>query len=273
LGAVGYKFHNNLRLELEGGFRDNDLDTRNGVAVTQGNLEEYTGFANVLYELSNSDTRFRFAIGAGIGVDNARFTDNVGLESRDQVLAWQGIGQLSYELSRHWDLTLSYRYLSTDDPEFATVVGRILIEDKAELDKHLVTIGIRYGFDEPAAPPPPPPPPPPPAGPKTFIIFFGFNKCNITAEADAVLSEAAAAAKSGGSASVRIVGHTDTVGSNSYNQKLSECRANAAKSNLVGKGVSEGSISTSGKGESELMVQTGDSVKEPQNRRATVDLN
>jgi OOP family OmpA-OmpF porin len=104
-------------------------------------------------------------------------------------------------------------------------------------------------------------------------VFFGYNKCNITAEADAVLSEAASAAKSSGSASVRIVGHTDTSGSNAYNQKLSECRANAAKTNLVGKGVSEGSISTSGKGETELMVQTGDGVKEPQNRRATIDLN
>ena len=81
-----------------------------------------------------------------------------------------------------------------------------------------------------------------------------------------------AAAKSSGSAAVRIVGHTDTSGSATYNQKLSECRANAAKTNLVGKGVSEGSISTSGKGEAELMVQTGDGVKEPQNRRATVDL-
>ena len=74
-------------------------------------------------------------------------------------------------------------------------------------------------------------------------------------------------------ASVRIVGHTDTVGSNAANQKLSECRANAAKANLTGKGVAEGAISTSGKGESELTVQTGDNVKEPQNRRATVDLN
>jgi len=104
-------------------------------------------------------------------------------------------------------------------------------------------------------------------------VFFGYNKCNITAEADAVLSEAAAAAKSGGSASVRIVGHTDTSGSNAYNQKLSECRANAAKTNLVGKGVSEGSISASGKGETQLAVATGDGVKEPLNRRSTIDIN
>ena len=111
---------------------------------------------------------------------------------------------------------------------------------------------------------------PPPAH---FIIFFGFNKCNITAEADSVLSEAASAAKSMGSASVTIVGHTDTVGSTKYNQKLSECRANAAASNLEGKGVPHGAISASGKGETELMVQTGDGVKEPQNRRATIDLH
>ena len=65
----------------------------------------------------------------------------------------------------------------------------------------------------------------------------------------------------------------DTSGSNAYNQKLSECRSDAVKTNLVGKGIGEGTISTSGKGEAELMVQTGDGVKEPQNRRATVDLN
>jgi opacity protein-like surface antigen/outer membrane protein OmpA-like peptidoglycan-associated protein len=116
---------------------------------------------------------------------------------------------------------------------------------------------------------------PPPTAiptPKHFIVFFGYNKCNITAEADQVLSEAASAAKSTGSAHIDIVGHTDTSGSAKYNQKLSECRANAAKSNLVGKGIAAGSISTMGKGETELMVQTGDGVKEPQNRRATIDL-
>ena len=146
--------------------------------------------------------------------------------------------------------------------------------DEMGIVKHTLSIGFRYGFDEPPPPPAPAPPmaaPPPP--PSHFIIFFGFNKCNITAEADSVLSEAASAAKSMGSASVTIVGHTDTVGSNKYNQKLSECRAHAAESNLEGKGVPKGAISASGKGETELMVQTGDGVKEPQNRRATVDLH
>src|SRR6185436_3396322 len=130
-----------------------------------------------------------------------------------------------------------------------------------------VKFGEMPAVEEVAAPPPPPPP-----GGRSLIIFFGYNKCNITAEADSVLSAAAARAQSTGSARVQIAGHTDSSGSQAYNQKLSECRANAAKTNLVGKGIAEGSISTSGKGETELMVQTGDGVKEPQNRRATIDL-
>jgi len=45
------------------------------------------------------------------------------------------------------------------------------------------------------------------------------------------------------------------------------------RSSLVSKGIGDNQISTSGRGETELMVQTGDNVKEPQNRRATIDLN
>jgi OOP family OmpA-OmpF porin len=275
LGTVGFAFHNHLRLEAEAGYRKNEVDAMNGVSATNGDLKEITGFFNLLYDLTSPASPWRLSVGAGVGVDNARFRDHTGFESRDTVLSGQGLLGLTYELGPHTELALNYRYLWNDQATLATTVGLAHPEGKVELDKHLLSIGLRYGFDDPPPPPaaPPPPPPPPPPMAKQFVIFFGFNKCNITAEADAVLSEAAASAKSSGSASVRIVGHTDTVGSNDYNQKLSDCRANAAKTNLVAKGVPEGAISASGKGESELMVQTGDGVKEPQNRRATVDLN
>ena len=276
LGTVGYAFRDSRwRIEGEVGYRENDIaEVNNLVPVLGGDLEEWTGMINAVYDLPLRSDRFGLSLGVGAGIDNARIRINLS-EDNDKSFAAQGIVGMTYRLGAHTDIMLNYRYLWVDPPEVALAgFCNNCIQSEMELSKHTVTIGLRYGYDEPAAaPPPPPPPPPPPAAPKTFIIFFGFNKCNITAEADAVLSEAAAAAKSSGSASVRIVGHTDTVGSNSYNQKLSECRANAAKANLVGKGVSDGAISTSGKGESELMVQTGDGVKEPQNRRATVDLN
>jgi outer membrane protein OmpA-like peptidoglycan-associated protein len=269
--TFGHAFERNWRLELEGGYRENDLEKVNFLPATGGKLKEYSGFINVRKDIPLSK-RWLFDIGAGAGLDNARFKDPAAFKDGDTVFAAQGILGLTYRLANHWDISATYRYLlALQDPELT--LGAAL-PDEMDIRKHTITLGLRYGYDDPPPPPAAPvaEPPPAPVAPKQFIIFFGFNKCNITAEADAVLSEAASAAKSSGSASVRIVGHTDTVGSPAYNQKLSECRADAAKANLVGKGVSDGAISTSGKGEAELMVQTGDGVKEPQNRRATVDL-
>ena len=278
LGTVGYALSDsNWRIEGELGYRSNDGAARtsctgftaNFCSTSVPELTEWSYMVNAVYDFGFSSDRFGFSLGAGLGMDNPRleFT-GTSLKDSNWQFAAQGIVGATYRLSQHWDLTANYRYMYIEDAELFTA-------SEVELRKHNFSIGLRYGYNEPPAEvvAPPPPPPPPPAAPKQFIVFFGFNKCNITAEADAVLSEAAAAAKSSGAAAIRVVGHTDTSGSNAYNQKLSECRANAVKTNLVGKGIGDGAISTSGKGESELMVQTGDGVKEPQNRRATVDMN
>ncbi len=269
MATLGHAFHDKFRFEFEFGYRNNDLGQVNNVSVSDGDITNWTVMANFLYDEPIAE-RWLVNLGVGVGIDKVRLDREIPGTDSDAVLAAQGIVGLTHRLSDHWDLALTYRYLWADGPE--------LFPANLEMDvtKHTVALGFRYGYDDPPPPPAPAPPPPPaapPPPPKQFIIFFGFNKCSITAEADAVLTEAAASAKSTGSAAVRIVGHTDTVGSNAANQKLSECRANAAKSNLVGKGVADGAISTSGKGEAELTVQTGDNVKEPQNRRATVDLN
>ena len=245
----------------------------NGKAPT-GSLEEWTAMVNVIYDVPLTE-KIDLNIGVGVGVDFSNL-EVAGLEDSDTNFAYQAIVGVSYQISKRLDMTLTYRYLNVDAPSYSgTSYPEIYTANLEDIEKHTVTVGLRYDLYEdeaPVAPVTPPPPPAPAAEPEQFVVFFGFNKCNITAEADAVLSEAAAAAKTQGSASVLIVGHTDTVGSNSYNQKLSECRANAAKSGLVAKGIGEGQISATGRGETELLVKTGDSVKEPQNRRATIDL-
>lgn len=277
LGAVGHRFEDSWRVEIEGGIRRNNIGALNGVNSEVGHLKEVTGFVNVLYDAIGS-SRWGFAAGGGLGFDNARFTDHAGAESTDTVFAAQGIAGLTYQIGDHFEMAFSYRYLWTlDEPVLDTTVGIIVSSGEMDLSKHAFTLGLRYGFDgppPPAAPQPvaPPPPPPPPPAVKQFIVFFGFNKSNLTAEAQAVVAEAAAAAKTQGTASIAIVGHTDTAGSNDYNDQLSHRRATAVKDELMRLGVSSDSISASGKGESELMVQTGDGVKEPQNRRATIDL-
>ena len=293
LGTVGYGFERNWRVEVEVGYRENDADryfAGKGLAIINeevalvaprfplsrdGSLDEWSFMANVVYDVPLSD-KLDLNIGVGAGADFATFKDSSGFDDDDWNFAYQALVGLSYAVSDRLDLTLTYRYLNVDSPSFSD--RRLVGTDNyafEDVEKHTVTVGLRYDLfedEKPVIQAPPPPPPPPTVEPEQFVIFFGFNKCNITAEADAVIGEAASAAKSTGSASILIVGHTDTVGSNSYNQKLSECRANAAKSGLVSKGITEGQITSTGRGEVELLVKTDDNVKEPQNRRATIDL-
>jgi outer membrane protein OmpA-like peptidoglycan-associated protein len=275
LGTVGYQFNEpSLRLELEAGFRDNNINELNGAAVGQGEVREISGFANLLWAPTSSQSNWSFVIGAGLGVDNVRFKDHTGADSREVVPAAQGILGLVYRLNDHWDYALTYRVLFADVGAYDTTVQQNLVEGESDIVKHGITLGFRYGYDDPAPPPvAPAPPPPAPAIVKQFIVFFGFNKSNLTAEAQAVVAEAAAAAKAQGSARIVVVGHTDTVGSSSYNEALSLRRAGAVKDELTRLGVSSDAIQASGRGESELLVQSGDGVKEPQNRRATIDLN
>jgi len=279
LATVGYAFDTNWRLELEGGYRNNDIDllsTFFGFTTNSGDLTQISLMANVLFDVPLTD-RLDLTFGAGAGAVYSDFSPPFGSDESDTSFAYQGIAGLSYALTDRLDLTLQYRYLHVNDPSFTVShTGHTDVFALDDVENHTVSIGLRYDlFEDPApvAPMTAPPPPPPPVEASQFIIYFGFNKCNITNEADQVLAEAAETAKAAGSATVQIVGHTDTVGSTSYNQKLSDCRANAAKSNLVGKGVSASSISASGRGETELLVKTGDNVKEPQNRRATIDVN
>lgn len=100
------------------------------------------------------------------------------------------------------------------------------------------------------------------------IVYFDWNKSNITAEANK--SIAGVVKDWGKTAKIHVVGHTDTSGSAAYNQKLSMRRAEAVKKSLVAKGVSAKLITTEGKGETELAKPTGDNVREPANRRAVI---
>ncbi|KAA0590367.1 hypothetical protein TSH100_00545 [Azospirillum sp. TSH100] len=103
-----------------------------------------------------------------------------------------------------------------------------------------------------------------------YLVFFDWDKSNITPAADRVIGDAVSAILKNGGAKIHVVGHTDTSGSPAYNQKLSVRRADAVKKALVAKGIQAANITTEGKGESQLLVQTGPNVREPSNRRAQI---
>jgi hypothetical protein len=69
-----------------------------------------------------------------------------------------------------------------------------------------------------------------------------------------------------------VTGHTDTVGSDAYNMRLSMRRATTVQQQLIKDGVPAGEIAIFAKGKRDLLVPTADGVKEPQNRRVQIVL-
>ena len=105
------------------------------------------------------------------------------------------------------------------------------------------------------------------------MVYFDWDRSDLTAEAQSVVTQAANYAKSGRPTRILVVGHADTSGSAAYNVGLSNRRARTVADALVAQGVNGGVISLDGKGETQLARPTADGVREPLNRRATIDIN
>ena len=97
----------------------------------------------------------------------------------------------------------------------------------------------------------------------------GVQTCALPISAS-ILDNAAQAYTTTGQAQVMLAGYTDTSGSASYNVGLSQRRADGVKTYLAGKGVPDSALTTQAFGETRLLVQTADGVREPQNRRVEI---
>lgn len=106
--------------------------------------------------------------------------------------------------------------------------------------------------------------------PGEYLVFFDWNKADVTPEAASILDNVVAAAKKMGDTKVVATGYTDTSGSAAYNMGLSERRAEAVKAVLASEGIPAQNITTIGRGEEDPLVPTGDGVREPQNRRVQI---
>jgi len=103
-----------------------------------------------------------------------------------------------------------------------------------------------------------------------YEIYFAFDHADITPEGAQIVAAAAKSAMAGNLARIEVVGHTDTVGSAAYNERLSERRAAAVKQALVADGVPGDTIQAHGVGKTDLAVPTPDGVREPKNRRVEI---
>ena len=281
--AAGWKWAEGMRAELEAGYRGASVDEVNGVDGT-GKVKLYPIMANLLYDFS-TDGPIKPYIGAGAGIVPTNFNNvapEAGIATYDESdtgFGAQAIVGAAVPVAERLDLTLDYRYLFTSG---LTIAEGLLNQDVESINvkAHTIMAGLRYQFGhsirpEPAAQPVPPPPPPPPPAPEdaAYIVYFEFDRADLTADALRVIADAAADAAENGVSSITLAGHTDRAGGNSYNMALSERRVTAVKDELMRLGVQSRSISASSFGESQPAVTTPDGQREQRNRRVNIELN
>ena len=104
----------------------------------------------------------------------------------------------------------------------------------------------------------------------SYHVFFDFDSAEITVEAMTVLEQIKADMSSPPPRRMVVIGHTCSIGTESYNQRLSERRAEAVKSALLALAVNAESITTEARGEHDQLVATADGVREPRNRQVFV---
>lgn len=165
-------------------------------------------------------------------------------------------------------------------PAFAMNVG-YQGRFNSDVERHAggITLSYLFGASEPAAPPPPappPPPPPPPPAPEVvcnkgpYIVFFDWDRSDITAEAATILDSAVTAYGNCDVVPIMLAGYADRSGSTQYNVGLSQRRNASVRDYLSSRGIPNERISSEAFGEANPRVPTADGVRELQNRRVEI---
>jgi len=293
VASLGYAFSNGIRLEVEGNYRTGPIGTTavtlpNGMrfSSTSGRMIHYGGMANALYEASLASLgapAISPYIGVGIGYGVTDFSrasspSRAGmrltaatLSGNSGSLAYQAIGGLSFSLAQYVPglaVTLEYRY--------HVVTGSAPSRNSYTPDSanHSALLGLRYTFGVTPPPPTPSPEPAPVAQQvaRTYLVFFDWNRADLTDRARQILADAASARTTLGSTRIEIGGHADRSGSDAYNQALSMRRADAVAAELTRNGVPRADMVIQAFGETRPLVPTADGVREPQNRRVEIIL-
>jgi len=276
--------------------------TGNQVNLHSGREQKFGGLLNLSYDFTDLfGPGITPYIGGGVGFQNIRQDDvNVTgviqtgplagegwqLKASDSknTFAYEAVAGVKFSLASidpQLSLYVQYRYLGTSGtrsyhaqvyaPGFSTNIEGTLGNES----NHSAILGVMYAFGgppPPAPPPPPPPPPPPVQEARTYLVFFDWDRADLTSRAQQIVAEAAQASTHVQTTKIEVNGYTDLSGTVAYNQKLSVRRAQSVEAELIKDGVAQGEIEIHGYGESNPLVPTANGVREPQNRRVEIIL-
>jgi outer membrane protein OmpA-like peptidoglycan-associated protein len=281
--SLGWGFGNGIRAEIEGSYRQNDVD-RTNFAFTgpaSGRAASYGVMGNAFYDFHGLIAGVVPYVGVGAGYIWHEH-DGIGAfpasfparsNGSDARFAYQAIVGAAFPIEAvpGFAITVEYRYLATLDQDipnnFLSVPGGS--SNDVTPQNHSVFLGVRYAFGvAPVVPPAAAAPEPA----RTYLVFFDWDRDTLTDRARQIIADAAAASRRVGTTRIEVAGHADRTGTAQYNQRLSERRANNVAAELVRLGVPRNEITTVGFGFDRPLVPTAAGVREPQNRRVEIVL-
>jgi OOP family OmpA-OmpF porin len=296
--SAGYGLGNGLRIELEGDYLNNhvrkaqfEIPLRAG-----GYQQQFGGFVNALYDFDFGLPVYPY-LGAGVGYQVVELNNVNSSTAAAQVrsggaedngnFAYQGIAGLSYPISYlpGLSLTAEYRFVgvqevgpyqrSTTNTFISNGVRQTYASNFSNIFNHEILIGLRYAFG--SAPPPPPPvavqQPPAVQPARTYLVFFDWDRADLTDRARQIISQAAQNSTHVQYTRIDVSGNADRSGTPQYNLRLSRRRADNVAAELVRDGVPRQAIDIHAYGDTRPLVPTAAGVREPQNRRVEIVLH
>lgn len=268
-----------------------------------GEVKSYSFMANLIYDLGSRANTVTPYVGVGIGLSRVKAEidglnpvaafglTTIAIDDADLNFAYQGIAGLAFRLADNLFFDVSYRYFASLEPDFVGTLAGSASGFETDYRSHNVFAGLRWNFGSAPAPVriqykdcwdgssvPVTAECPPQlverqaavADPINVVVYFDYDKSNLTPEAASLIREAANRARAGNINRVRVEGNTDTSGSATYNMALSQRRANVVRDALIANGVPANTIETVAFGQTNLAKPTPDGVREPLNRRTEV---
>ncbi|MGI9127884.1 MAG: OmpA family protein [Roseomonas sp.] len=292
--SLGWGFGNGLRAEIEGSYRQNevsDISFPGASGFTEkGNVRSWGAMANMLYDidLGNRPWGITPYVGAGLGYVWHEY-DKVGIRVGGNTIdfngdggafAYQAILGAAFPIQQvpGLSITAEYRFLGAAN-QSVKGTGRATLPDQSDAGtlkfdvdnfNHSLLIGLRYAFN--TAPAPAPVMAAAPAIMRSYLVFFDWNRADLTERARQIIAEAAQSRASQQVTRIEVNGYADRSGPAQFNEVLSLRRAEAVATELLRRGVPRNEIVTRGFGEANPLVPTADGVREPQNRRVEIIL-
>jgi len=306
--ALGHAWGNNMRTEIEGSYRHNNVDEvkGGGAAGGSGDFHSWNAMLNEYYDFKNRSAWTPYlGVGVGAAFENAHnigtaFAPRTTINDWDTQFAYQGIAGVDYWTTPRSALGLRYDYFSTTRGKFdttnAAVIGRARDE---QYQNHSILVTYRWQFDDnhsarysenseqtsenraPAAAVAPSQtaqattyavPSEQDIENSPYKVFFSNDSSKLNDTGRQTVADAVSAYDNQHMVVINLTSNTDTTGTVKHNDHLSAARAESVRKALIAKGVDPQKINVVSNAERDLPIPTGDGVREARNRVVTIVL-